>query len=173
LDYLIFVGGDELKTLIICASIHHGNTLKIAKVIAEVIGAEIVRTWEVEPDQVAAYDLVGFGSGVYYGALHKSLCKFVEKLPQVHGNKVFIFSTSGISKIPLIHDYHRSIKKALKKRGYEVIGEFTCRGYNTHGPFKWFGGINKGRPNERDLEHARSFAEEILERLEELRRSRF
>jgi len=159
------VSGRRFKALIICTSIHHGNTLKIARAIASVIGAEIARTWEADPDRVPTYDLTGFGSGVYYGSLHKSILEFARRLPPAHGSKVFIFSTSGLLKIPLIHDYHRSIKKMLRAKGYRIIGEFTCRGYNTHGPFGWLGGMNKGKPDARDLENARKFAENLLEQI--------
>lgn len=151
-----------MKALIICTSIHHENTLKIAKVIAEAIGAELVRPCEIDPSQATVYDLLGFGSGIYYGNLHQSIRKLVKELPPAHGNKAFIFSTSGLPRIPLGHDYHRSVKEMLEMKGYEVIGEFTCRGYNTHGFLKWLGGMNKGRPNERDLENARKFAEKLL-----------
>lgn len=155
-----------MRAMIICNSIHHENTLKVAKAIADVIGAEVVRPWEVSPIQVAIHDLLGFGSGVYYGGLHPSIRKFVEELPPARGNKAFIFSTSGLPRIPLLHDYHRSIRDRLLMKGYEVVGEFTCRGYNTHGPLKWFGGMNKGRPNKRDLENARRFAEKLLHLLQ-------
>ena len=42
-----------------------------------------------------------------------------------------------------------------------MLGEFGCKGYDTFGPFKLVGGIAKGRPNEADLEQARSFYHEI------------
>ena len=42
-----------------------------------------------------------------------------------------------------------------------VLGEFSCRGYDTFGPFKLVGGIAKGHPNARDLERARKFYREI------------
>ena len=49
-----------MKTAIIYASVHHGNTKKIID--------EIARTSEV--------DLIGFASGVYYGKFHQSVLKF-------------------------------------------------------------------------------------------------
>ncbi|MCS7133137.1 MAG: flavodoxin family protein [Aigarchaeota archaeon] len=159
------MGDRGLKSLIICTSIHHENTLKIGMVIAEVIGAEIVRPLDIDPSQAAAYDLLGFGSGVYYGNLHSSIREFVERLPQSRGKRVFIFSTSGLPKIPLLHDYHRSVRETLRMKGYEVVGEFTCRGLSDHGPLKWLGGVNKGRPNEYDLRDARKFAEKLLHSL--------
>lgn len=36
-------------------------------------------------------------------------------------------------------------------------GTFTCRGFDTFGPFRLIGGIAKGHPNEKELEKARAF----------------
>lgn len=40
---------------------------------------------------------------------------------------------------------------------YEKIGKFSCKGYDTFGPFKLVGGIAKGRPNAKDLAAAVDF----------------
>lgn len=45
-----------------------------------------------------------------------------------------------------------------------MLGEFSCKGYDTFGPFKLVGGIAKGHPDERDLENARKFYREIQAR---------
>jgi flavodoxin len=39
-----------------------------------------------------------------------------------------------------------------------AVGEFGCAGFNTNKFLKYFGGINKGRPNSEDLKHAEEFA---------------
>jgi flavodoxin len=49
-------------------------------------------------------------------------------------------------------------------RGFSITGEFSCKGWDTVGPLKLFGGINKGRPNEDDLEEARVFARGLKEK---------
>ena len=38
-----------------------------------------------------------------------------------------------------------------------VLGEFSCKGYDTFGPFKLVGGTAKGHPDDQDLENARRF----------------
>ena len=38
-----------------------------------------------------------------------------------------------------------------------VLGEFSCKGYDTFGPFRLVGGIAKGHPDAADLEDARRF----------------
>ena len=61
--------------------------------------------------------------------------------------------------------FDRAIKEKLSEKSFDIIGEFSCRGFDTVGPFKLIGGINKGRPNEKDFENARNFAKDLLERL--------
>lgn len=153
-----------MKTLIICISVHHGNTEKIAEAMAEVLDAEVVKPNEVDVNKIQGYDLVGFGSGIYFGRHHKTLLEYVDKLPHL-AKKAFVFSTSGmrngILQWTCRGDFNRAIKKRLLGRGFDIIGEFSVRGFDTFGPFKLVGGINKRRPDERDLEKARYFAERM------------
>ena len=148
--------------LIICVSIHHGNTLKIARVMAEALGAQILTPSRVEPDEISKYGLVGLGSGIYFGKHHKSILRLAENFPHIEDFPAFIFSTSGIPEIPLIHDYHKPLRRILAGKGFKLLGEFSCRGFNTHGPLRFIGGMNRGRPDEGDLEEARRFAENLL-----------
>lgn len=162
-----------MKTLIIYISIHHKNTERIAKVMAEVLKAPLAKPREIDINSLAEYDLLGFGSGIYFGKHHKSLLKLVDKLPNLKGRKVFVFSTSGVSNVGnFIHNirhkvsnFHIPLREKLVKKGLVIVGEFTCKGFDTVGPFKLIGGISKGRPNEKDLEKARKFAKNLLENL--------
>lgn len=144
-----------MKVLVVCISVHHGNTEKIAVAIAKVLGAELRKPKEVE--DIQKYDLVGFGSGIFYWRHHRSLLKLVDNLPDSkNGQKVFVFSTSGTTLIKWL--LHRSLKKRLVKKGFDIVGEFFCRGLDTSGPLKLIGGINKGRPNKEDIMRAEEFA---------------
>jgi len=149
-----------MKTLIVYASVHHQNTEKVAKVMAEELGADLVPVGEAQPETLAAYDLIGFGSGIYGRKFHKTLLQFVKGLPAVTGKQGFIFSTRGGREGP----GHAALKEMLVNRGFSVTGEFSCKGWDTVGPLKLFGGINKGRPNEDDLEGARVFARGLKEK---------
>ena len=42
-------------------------------------------------------------------------------------------------------------------------GKYSCKGYDTFGPFKLIGGIAKGHPNEKDLAGAVEFYQNILQ----------
>ncbi len=142
-----------MKTLIVYTSVHHQNTGKVAKVMAEELEADLVPTMEAQPGMPASYDLVGFGSGIYFGKPHKTLLRFVETLPPVTQKRAFVFSTCGDGKI-----HHAALKEKLEDRGFSIVDEFSCKGWDTVGPLKLIGGINKGRPDEKDLAGARAFA---------------
>jgi flavodoxin len=143
-----------MKTLIVYASVHHKNTEKVAKVITAALGADLVSVGGAQHDTLTAYDLIGFGSGIYGGKFHKTLLQFVETLPTVTEKHSFIFSTCGVRGT----QWHAAFKELLANRGFSVEGEFSCKGWDTVSFLKLFGGINKGRPNEEDLEEARRFA---------------
>lgn len=143
-----------MKRLIIYESVHHKNTEKIAKVMAEVLKAELKKPNDVNIDSLKDYDLIGFGSGIYYGKFHKNVLELVEKIKKVSKQRAFVFSTSGLGK----EQYNDSVKKELTEKGFEVIGSFACKGFDTYGPLKLVGGIAKGRPNEEDISKAREFA---------------
>jgi hypothetical protein len=51
---------------------------------------------------------------------------------------------------------HAALREKLRAKGYDVVGEFGCAGFNTNSFLKLFGGINKGRPDDRDLARRRS-----------------
>ncbi len=147
-----------MKALIIYMSVHHKNTEKIALEMAGVLDADLMRAYEVNEKDISRYDLIGFGSGIYFFKHHRKLFEFVEKIA-VREKKAFIFSTYGGGS-PKV--YHNSLRRKLTKRGFKIIGEFSCKGYDTFGPLKFIGGINKGKPDEKDLENAREFAKTLI-----------
>jgi len=146
-----------MKTLIVYHSFHHGNTAKIAKVLADELNAKMVKTEDEETNNWDEYELIGFGSGIYNGKHHKSILHAVEKLPTVKGKKAFVFSTSGV-----LRNYNKSLKEMLTTKGFQIVGDFVCKALDTYGPLKLIGGLNKGRPNEEDYQKAREFSQGLL-----------
>ncbi len=143
-----------MKTLIICESVHHGNTKKVADAMAGTLAATVVKPGEVDVGKLQEYDLIGFGSGIYMGRMHKNLVKLATEMPGLK-KKAFIFSTSGGADRA---SNHKPLRDILTGKGFEIVGEFTCKGHDTFGPFKLIGGLNKGKPDVKDLEDARQFA---------------
>lgn len=150
---------------IVYTSIHHGNTRKVAEAMASELDARIVEPGEEARDAVRASALAGFGSGIFFGSHHRSLLDFAESLQQARGTPAFIFSTSGTGyRIPRLVgiDYHRTLRRILRRKGYTIAGEFHCKGFDIYGPWGRLGGISKGRPNQADLNEAREFARILL-----------
>lgn len=141
-----------MKKAIIYKSVHHGNTKKIAEAMAKAIRADLIDLEDANRDTVENYDLIGFGSGIFFYKPHKDLRKYVEGLDLVENKKAFVFYTSGNGKS------YSWLNKNLSRIGFDVIGEFTCKGYDTYGPFKLIGGHNKGRPDMDDIKNAEEFA---------------
>jgi len=146
-----------VKTLIVCHSYHHGNTKRIADAMATVLLAEVVSPRDVNAEMLDGYELIGFGSGIAFGRHYKQILELVDKLPVLHKN-AFVFSTRGDRRLRF---YHRALRRQLEEKGWAVVGEFSCRGYDTYGPNKLVGGIAKGRPNEQDLRDAEEFVQSL------------
>ncbi|MEU4273049.1 flavodoxin family protein [Streptomyces sp. NPDC026092] len=148
-----------MKAVIVCVSVSHGNTRRVADSIAQVLGAKVVSPEQADPAELAAADLVGFGSGNFYGRLHPDLTDFVKALPAGRG-RAFVFATSGLPELPAA-PFTRPLVRLLEGKGFEPAGSFSCRAFDTWAPFKLVGGINKQRPNAGDLDAARAFAERL------------
>lgn len=145
------------KSLIILMSYHHNNTEKVAKVIAKVLNAEIKTPQQINPEELQDYDLVGFGSGIYSAKHHESLLKLADELPEANNKNAFLFSTAGITGESKKTKDHRILREKLESKGYIVVDEFQCKGFNTNSFLKLFGGMNKNRPNTDDLKNAEEF----------------
>jgi flavodoxin len=147
-----------MKALLVLYSYHHHNTEKIAKVFAKVLDAEIKTPQQVKPEEIQEYDLVGFGSGIYSAKHDESLLELVDELPEVDNKNAFLFSTAGITGESKKTKDHATIRKKLESKGYSIVDEFQCKGFNTNSFLRLFGGMNKGRPNDSDLKNAEDFA---------------
>ncbi|VVB98364.1 Flavodoxin domain protein [uncultured archaeon] len=146
-----------MKTAIVCDS-WQGNTEKVAKAMAEEIGAKLYRAGEAKPDEIAKYDLVGFGSGIAAGKPHGAIMGLIGKLGQMKGKKAFVFSTSGSGELKM----HAALKEKATSMGFRVLGEFCCKGqFSSMKILFWemkFKPTNPGKPDAADLENARKFA---------------
>ncbi len=151
----------DLKALIVLHSYHHNNTEKIAKVFAKVLEAQIKTPQRTDPKELQEYNIVGFGAGIDSGKHYKPLLDFADKLPQVENKSAFIFSTAGITGKKKLAKDHSVLREKLEAKGYKIVDEFQCKGFNTNVFLKYFGGMNKGRPNEEDLKNAETFAEQL------------
>ena len=143
--------------------------------MVRMLDAEVKTPQQTNAEELQNFDLVGFGSGIDTGKNYKELLDFANKLPKVTDKKAFVFSTSGmpvgISGQQRVEEYtskcHKTLKETLQSKGYMIVDEFGCAGFNTNKFLKYFGGINKGRPNSEDLKHAEEFALSLKQSLQE------
>jgi len=151
-----------MSSLVVLFSYHHNNTEKIASVFAKVLDAEIKTPQQINPEELQEYNLVGFGSGIYGEKHHRTLLDLADKLPEVTDRRAFIFSTSAIMGKDKVAKDHLTLREILQSKGYVIVDEFACKGFNTNSFLKYVGGMNKGRPNAEDLKHAEEFAKSLL-----------
>jgi flavodoxin len=143
-----------MNILILYKSYHRMNTEKVAQAMAEAMNATLKKAGETRPEDLAGYDLIGIGSGIYAGKYHKSLFKLIENIPRLEKD-VFVFSTAGGPD----EKFDRPMKDLLVSKGARIVGEFRCPGAAGLLGFTW---ANKGHPDEQDLEKARVFAKGLI-----------
>lgn len=149
-----------MKTAICYYSRHHGNTLKILEAMAQEGEVDLIDVTTRQAVRLDGYDCIGLASGIYGFDFQKSVVEFARQyLPQ--GKPVFFVYTYGEAK----GNGAKAAAEVAKEKNCPVLGEFSCKGYDTFGPFKLVGGIAKGHPNARELEHARCFFRQIQDRL--------
>ncbi len=61
---------------------------------------------------------------------------------------------------------HSTLKEKLESKGYMIADEFNCKGRNTNSFSRFFGGLNRGRPNAGDLKNAEEFAQKLKQKLQ-------
>jgi len=118
---------DQADVLLVLAASASGSTARVAKAMADKLGAVVVGTDRGDALHSDDFRLVGFGSGIFNG------------------------------------EHHAALRDKLRAKGYEIVGEFGCPGFNDNKFLKLIGGLNRGRPNADDLERARSFARQLVE----------
>ena len=146
------------KCIIIYESIYNDNTLKLARAMAQTLGCMLVTTSRALKMNLDIYEVIGFGSGIYFGRHHPKLFEVIDHLNQGQQD-VFIFSSRGN---PFLGKYHQPLKDVLREKGKNITGEFSVRGYDETGPWVIIGGGHRGKPDEKDLKKAARFVQKIM-----------
>ena len=145
-----------MKTAIVYYSEHHGNTKKLLDAISEQGDVTLIEASAGGDIDLSIYDLIGFASGIYNSKYHDAVLKYAKKnLPQ--SKKVFFIYTCGASR----KNYTDAIRRIAEGKGAQMLGAYSCPGFDTFGPFKFIGGIAKGRPNDKDIAGAVQFFQEL------------
>ena len=147
-----------MKAVIIYASTHHGNTQKVVEAIAKECDIEIVDATKVHEKDLREYDLIGFASGIFYSKFAAPVLNFARvNLPR--NKDVFFIATAGNP----MKRYFDSITEITEEKECRELGRYQCKGFDTYGPFKLVGGIQKGHPDETELQEAIEFFKRISE----------
>lgn len=151
-----------MKILLVVESKHLGNTLKIAKSMAEVVPATIVNVKDAQNQNPSDYDIVGFGSGIYAGKHDKNLLDFVSQLDD-DKKYTFVFSTSCGKDF---EENNKTLIDLLKQKQKIVLDCFSCAAITKFFIFRLIGGLNKGLPNSDDYKNAQSFILKVVKEYE-------
>lgn len=144
------------KTIIVYASKHHGNTYKLVKAIAEKYKVETLDVMKETDVNLEEYEIIGFASGIDFGRFYEEIENFAkENLPIK--KKVFFLYTCAMDR----KGFTDSMKEIAKEKEATVLGEYGCKGYNTYGPWKMIGGMNKKHPTEAEIDLAVEFFEKL------------
>ncbi len=147
-----------MKTAIIYASMHHGNTRKLVDAISRNYPVTVFDAEAVSAAELTDYNLIGFASGIAWGKFYKSVERFAQaSLPE--GKQVFFLYTCADDS----RDFAASIRAIAAKQGAEDLGTYACKGFNTYGPWKLVGGMNKKHPTADEIQGAVDFFA-VLER---------
>ena len=145
------------KTAIIYASKHHGNTYKLVKAISNNYDIFLIDAEILHDADLSSYDLIGFASGIDFSKFYPSVENFLkDNLPK--NKKVFFLYTCARKNAK----FSEGMKKEALNKDAIIIGEYCCRGFNTYGPWKIIGGMNKNHPSQEELENAILFYESLL-----------
>ena len=145
------------KVAIIYASTHHGNTKKLVEAISQKFATTLIDTTQHIHADLTDYDLIGFASGIDFGKFYDSVEQFLkDNLPK--NKQVFFLYTCAIAK----DRFTKSVRSEAQKHDAVILGEYGCRGFNTYGPWKLIGGMNKGHPTEDEIAGAVHFVGNLL-----------
>lgn len=105
----------------------------------------------------AEYELIGFASGIDFGKFYASIENFAKDNLPIHKNVFFLY-TCAMNR----SGFTDRIREIAASKDAVILGEYGCRGWNTYGPWKAIGGMNKKHPTEREIAEAVRFFESLL-----------
>ena len=163
--------------ILICYHSETGNTEAIAKSMAEGLKSEqvtLLPAKDVDPVSLTGYDAVFLGTGIYAGAIGKSMKELMKKATSFPP-KVVLFATHGNPDPSMVEKGLKGIIKQITECGCVNCGQFDCMGENRNQKvvemlMKMPGmadalKTSRGHPNAKDLANAKQFAQTVLSKL--------
>jgi len=168
----------KLMKILICYHSDTGNTEAIAKSMAEGLADQdvtLLPAKDVDPSSLGDYDLVFLGSGIYAGALGKSIKKLMKNVTN-YPPKFVLFCTHANPDPAFYQKAFKKVEKQISENNSTVCAQFHCIGENknpqvvemllkTMPSMKEPLEAAKGHPDAKDLENAKNFAQSVLQEL--------
>ena len=124
-----------------------GNTEKLAKAVADAVGAEALPISEPITEPV---DLLFLGNSYYAFSIDPEVRDYVRSLDSSKVKRIVNFGSAA-----MLNSTWKKVKAEADRVGIKMDDrEFHCKGE--------FKGLHKGRPNEDDLKKAAAFARKII-----------
>jgi flavodoxin len=144
------------KNIIIYASKHHNNTYKLVKAISEKYEITTIDATKETIVDLHGYELIGFASGIDFGKFYEEIENFAKTNLPIK-KKVFFLYTCAMER----KEFTNSMKEIVLEKEADILGEYGCKGYNTYGPWKVIGGMNKKHPTEIEIMSAVEFFDKL------------
>lgn len=145
------------EKVIIYTSYHHHNTLNLLKQVLNPDNYTWINLLQEQEIDLTNYQTVILASGIYFGKMEKRMLSFISMhQKELQTKKLAVIITSG--RAP--KNYQKSTKRYFEKLGLTSVPIFACLGFDTFGPLRLLGGLNKGRPNRDDAHQLQAFVEE-------------
>ncbi len=124
-----------------------GNTEKLAKAVADAVGAEALPISEPITEPV---DILFLGNSYYAFSIDPEVRDYIRSLDNTKVKRIVNFGSAA-----MLNSTWKKVKAEADQVGITMDDrEFHCKGE--------FKGLHKGRPNESDLKKAATFARKIV-----------
>lgn len=151
----------DIKTVIVFRSKHHGNTRKLVEALKsahpEIDVIDVADLGKNEYPDLSPYHIIIMGSGIYYGKFDKDVLRVADHCLRDGDNVVGLMTFGGSSKANG-HD----LDAICRLKFATLLCSYGCPGFDTYGPFKFVGGMNKDRPNQEDLDGVVVFYDKLV-----------
>lgn len=146
-----------MKIAIVYASHHRGNTRKLVRGISESIDILCIDAEQQHRADLSGFDLIGFASGIDFGKFYDAVETFLKENLPPDKSIFFLYTCARTSS-----RFTKTVRESALQKDATIVGEYGCRGYNTYGPWKVIGGMNKMHPTDAEIREAIAFLKSIL-----------
>lgn len=149
------------RTVILYRSKHHGNTKKLVDALVaahpEIDTIDVATLGKEEYPDLSPYHIIIVGSGIYYTKFDKDVLRVCDHCLRDGDNVIGLMTYGGAAKFN-----GGDLDGVCRMKMATLMCTYGCPGFDTFGPYKLVGGMNKGRPNQEDIDGAIEFYDKFL-----------